>query len=102
MLLALWVTVSVWCRGSKAGRGGSLEKDVSVPEIFVEDMYKRNPFGRVGLGFNFSSEEPLCAQRASGFPLTEGLDSMPVTRFTVPWTFLPNGVGFSVTVTLPL
>lgn len=59
-------------RGSKAGRGGNLEKDVSVPEIFVEDVYKRNPFGRVGLGFNFSSEEPLCAQRASGFPCDRG------------------------------
>lgn len=59
-------------RGSQASRGGNLEKDVLVPGIFVEDMCKRNLFGRVGLEFNFSSEEPLCAQRASGFPCDRG------------------------------
>lgn len=89
-------------RGSQAGRGGNLEKDVLVPGIFVEDMCKRNLFGRVGLGL-ISAPRSRCAPRGPrGFPVTEGLDSMPVTMFTFPWTFFPNGVGFSVAVTLPL
>lgn len=75
---------------------------MSVTGIFTEDMCKRNLFKRVGLGFNFSSEDHCVPRGPWGFPVTEDLIRCCVTVFTFPWTFLPNGVGFSLRITLPL